>query len=63
MTKMQKAEVTLRIDIVGVDLDDFNWNLLSHSIFEYISPQFEGWGALGDTKYVLRMVELKEDTK
>ena len=61
MTKMQKAELTLQIDIVGVDLNDFNWDKLTYDVFKTIEPYFNGWGAFNDTKYVLRMVELKED--
>ena len=60
---MQKAELTLKIDIVGVDLKDFNWDKLTYDVFNQIEPYFNGWGALTDTKYVVRIIELKEDTK
>lgn len=63
MTNIKKAELTLKIDIVGVDLDIFSWDSLSDHVFNEVGTQLHGWGALQDTKYVLRVVELKEDTK
>ena len=63
MTKMKKAELTLRIDIVGVDLDDFNWDRLTAEVFTNIAPPLQDWGVLGDTTYILRMVDLQEIEK
>ena len=63
MTNIKKAELTLKIDIVGVDLDVFTWDSLSDYVFNEVGTQLHGCGALHDTKYVLRMVDLKEITK
>lgn len=63
MTNIKKAELTLKIDVVGVDLDIFGWDSLSDHVFNEVGAQLHGWGALHDTNYVLRMVDLLEITK
>lgn len=58
--KIKKAELTLSITIVGVDLDDFNWDRLSASVFDHIGAPLHDWGAIADTNYLVRMVDLQE---